>query len=66
MARISKNWYPFHSRLPSDEEMVSEDFITIYEIIQNNEIDATEKTRLILKETKSMIRNNKIDHVLNK
>lgn len=65
MSRIS-NWHYTPTTLPSDEEMVSEDFITIYEIIQNNEIDATEKTRLILKETKSMIRNNKIDHVLNK
>jgi hypothetical protein len=65
MARIS-NWHYPPIKKPTDEEMVSEDFMKIYGIIQNYEIDTTEKVRLILKETKLMIRDNKIYLLLNK
>ncbi len=65
MSRIS-NWHYPPTTQPTDDEMVSEDFMKIYGIIQNYEIDTTEKVRLILKETKLMIRDNKIDLILNK
>lgn len=56
--------YP--SELPSNEEATSEDFMKIYGIIQNHGLNTSEKVRLILKETKLIIRDNKIDLVLNK